>query len=98
MHEDVPCSDHLRPRHFGMALTEIGGESPHRFADDLDMAQHPVLYQLVAIKGIATAPGVFLDIRDCVLDVQQTLSIISHSGTDSRRTRSRIRSRKPGTV
>ena len=50
----------------------------------LKMMDDPDLLHLIISKGIDVAAGVLLDFVDRLKDVQQTFSIVSHSGTASR--------------
>ena len=68
------------------------------FANNLEVMEDPGLNQFVAVKGSAPPCGILFDSFDGFLNVEQPLAVISHSGTASRSTRSRMRGRSPCSV
>jgi hypothetical protein len=52
MDEDVPHSDDLSPRNLGEGLSQLGGETRARFADDLQMMADENTDQLVRVEDL----------------------------------------------
>ena len=59
-------------------------------ADDLEVADHGVLGASITHELVATTDGVGLDPLDALQDVDQVEAFVSHSGTASASTRSRM--------
>jgi hypothetical protein len=52
MDEDVPHPDDLSPRNIRVSLSELGGKTRARFADDLEMMTDEDADQLVCIEDL----------------------------------------------
>ena len=83
MDEDVPHSDDLSPRNIGVGLSQLGGETRARFADDLQMMADEDTDQLVRVEDLPALCYLLRHLVNSVEDVLETVNI-SHNVTASR--------------
>src|ERR1035437_8135185 len=98
MHQDVSHAGDLAPGNGRVLLLEGRVETAHRFSDDHQMVHHPHLHERAGVES-AFPLGLFcLDLGDGVEDILEAVPAVPHSGTASRRTRSRRRGLRPSSV
>src|SRR5688500_11726276 len=95
MCNQVTQAGDIRPRDLGRRLARLWGQVLHGLADDHELKEQRVVQERVILAGrIAAGAGeMATDCRDRVLDVSQTLELVStHSATDSASTSALMRS------
>ena len=83
VHEDVSHPDDLGPRDVGGTIPDIGRQGPDGFADDLQVAHEPVLYELVSLEHFSATSCIAFDALDGFEHVTQPLPRVPHRATAS---------------
>ncbi len=73
-----------------MHVMKVSSQLGCSFADHLQVMNDPDLDEFILLKGFSPSDSVPFNASDGVQDIPKPLLWISHSGTASRKTRSRI--------